>query len=129
MFKFLNFLKKKDFKLLPVVNNEYYVYKGYSLKFEFEVDMPDINESEDIVIYGWVIDQLFVSRSGKESWSNHWNHKIYNSKESAMDALNQCIKVSPSLQSRILPLYKFKNNAWRNYIINKIVKDENNDIY
>ena len=61
----------------------------------------------------------------KDNWFNHWNQWIYNS-ESIIDAVNQFESQSDNHHFRIIPLYNFKNNGFRDYIISKIIQEKNN---
>jgi hypothetical protein len=141
LYKFLKYVKEKlGYKQLPTINNEFYVYKesDHKLEYEFNIKIPDINDSiEDIYIYGWIIENRFymkspIIRNGiKEhytSWNRHWNYKIYINKESAIDAINQIKKLHGDGEFRIIPLYNFRNNGYRTYIINKIIKENKNDL-
>ncbi len=125
MIKFLKYIKKLGFQSLPVYNGGKYVFKEdvYKLDFHFQLDIEkEIDPIDDLYIYGWIIEYKLISNE-KDQWLNHWNHKIYNSKESALDSINQSGGYSLFFY-RIKPMYTFKNNGWRNHIINKIIKED-----
>jgi len=132
LWKHIKSLRTLGYKMLPNLNREYYMYKRaeFQAKHCFSLDIKDEEATiEDIYVYGWVIEMSWKDR--KEEWHNHWNHTLYNSKESAMDAINQMSFVSRSgyngmsYHMRVLPLYNFKNNGFRSYIITKILQEEN----
>ncbi len=121
MIKFLKYIKRLGFQSLPNYNGDRYIFKEdiYRLDFKFQIDIEkEIDPIDDLYIYGWAIEYAL----DKDRWVNHWNHKIYSSKESALDAINQI--EDSSLIYRIKPMYTFKNNGWRNHIINKIIKED-----
>jgi len=123
----MKYLKSIGFKMLPKLNNEYYMYKKSDFKalYSFSLEISDevkIKSMDDLYIYGWAIEVSWKDR--KDNWFNHWNHRIYNSKESAIDAVNQFEKQSDNHHFRIIPLYNFKNNGFRDYIISKIIQEE-----
>ena len=138
MHKFLNYLNTYcNFKPLPIFKKEFYVYRNekFILEKKFEVEISDeVKEIGDLPvdIYGWVVEIRFkkivpssgpVASIGKvyySQWINHWNHKIYNSKEIALDAINQF--KSSDIEYRVIPLYKIKDESFRNYVIDKILK-------
>lgn len=128
---FLKYIKNLGFQSLPVYNCGRYVFKEdvYKLDFQFQLDIEkEIDPIDDLYIYGWVIEfklKMITTniKNDKDHWFNHFNHKIYNSKESALDSINQSGGSSLYFY-RVKPMYAFKNNGWRNYIINKIIKEE-----
>lgn len=128
-YKFFRSIKEKfGFKDLPNLSNNLYVYQeGDPLKMEekFRVDVTEeIQNVDDIYIYGWVIEtSYFDKRSSKwGSWGRHYNNKLYYSKGSAIDAIHQIKEHSIGTDFRAVAMYNFKNNGYRTYIINKILK-------
>jgi hypothetical protein len=127
LYKALELLRKIGYKILPVVNEQNYVYKESELVTpEFEISIEEERQDDGIYIYGWVIQQNYrnIRDDKKDSWSQHWKNKIYLSKSSAIDALNQYRLYSAGLHTddfRIKPLYSFDKNSWRNYMISKII--------
>lgn len=127
MFKFIRLIKGFGFNILPIFNRDYYVYSKspYYLEPTLDFDMVDENKNsiDDIYVYGWVVEVRFKDISNK--WTSHWNHKVYLSKEIAIDSINQSGILpinSKKIDYRIIPIYNFKNNSYRNYIINKIIE-------
>lgn len=141
LIKFTNFLKVLGWQILPPISDQYYAYKDndFKLKHCFSIDIADEETKlEDIYVYGWAVEIKWKRNTshGKENeWYNHWNHRIYSSKDAAVDAINQ-LKMSTTwngggngttlqkdiYEMRVIPLYNFKNNGFRNHIITKILK-------
>ncbi len=125
MFKILKFFKNLGFRELPIINGVQYIYRkdGYRNYPHFQMEIAEIEDKDDdIYVYGWIIQYQYIDKNSTKSlWFNHWNHKLYSSKEIALDAINQFGSVS--WEFRVLPLYNFKNTSYRNYIIDKIIKD------
>jgi heme oxygenase len=130
--KIINFLRSKNFKKLATVNQEEFVYRESDLiTDDYHILVEEKSNDDDLYIYGWIIEENFRTfLDNRNFWSQHWKRKIYTSKDSALDAINQ-FRISCSRKSsltkdefRIKPLYSFKNNGWRNHIINKIILDK-----
>jgi hypothetical protein len=117
LYKFIKYLKSIGYKEIRNFNNDSFVYKT---TYEFDSDIEIERSDDDIYVYGWVIEMKYPN---SETWRLYWNNKIYSSKEIALDAINQSVYRS-SGDMRVKALYGFKNNGWRNYIINKIIKSE-----
>jgi hypothetical protein len=58
------------------------------------------------------------------SWDKHCNYKLYSNRKSAIDAVNQIKKSHKNAEFRIVALYNFRNNGYKTYIINKIIKED-----
>lgn len=128
MHKILEFLKKCGYKILPTTNRSRYVYKETELIIpQFEIPIEEEIQSDDMYVYGWVIQENYrhIRTDKKDHWSQHWKRKIYTSKSSAIEAVNQYRLYSGSADNlRIKPLYSFINNGWRNYLISKIIDEK-----
>ncbi len=49
--------------------------------------------ADDVQIYGWSLEFRYKDSSGEwYSWSTYWNHRIYVSRESALDAATKIPK-------------------------------------
>ena len=68
---------------LNICNNQKFSYKKDD---QLSVQCQSKIETEDIKVYGWIIER-YDKKYGY--WSEHWNHKVYRTRESALDALNQ----------------------------------------
>lgn len=110
--------------------------QNFFLKEEkvISVVVQDLNESYKV--YGWTIESQVIGKDGIPSkWYNHNNHKIYRSREDALDAVNQLVHNYSryfKYNYRILPLYQLERDFYRNYVINKILaekKDEDLNIH
>ncbi len=129
MNKIFEFLKSIGYRLLPIVNKNYYFYKESDLilpQFNINIESESNNE-DDIYIYGWIIEENYknIRRDGEDRWGQHWKNKIYHNKSSAIDAVNQFRLTSSDIPDfRIKPLYSFKNSGWRNYLIGKLINEK-----
>ena len=122
------------FKIMPIMNYDYYVYRDGGLKTEYQYSIDISNEVSlgDAYVYGYIIETRrtnYPSHYPKEyryRWSNHSNHKILKTKESALESINQFKRSSyyDNEEFRILPMYSFKGSAYRTYLINKIIEDK-----
>ena len=124
-YKFLNrLIDKFGFKSIPTHLEQHYVYKmaPWQTKHFFDIDIAEEEKTiEDIYIYGWVVEFRLIDK--KDNWRNYFNYKVYLSKEVALEDINQ-MKMWQHYEYRVKPLYDFKNNGFRTYIINKIIKEE-----
>jgi len=132
MCNFIQLLKEKfGYKKLPIMNGDEYLYKEkentYKLENKFEVDICDAENSiEELYVYGWVIE-FRANHNGKwGSWYIYYNNKIYRTQQDSVDAINQINNhgLWREYEFRVKPLYNFKKNGYRTYIINKIIKEE-----
>jgi len=92
----------------------------YSLDKEFEVLIQD---AQDIEVYGWVIEECRTTSSNL--WERSCNHRLYTSKEVAMEASLQMSNFRNNSklgkwEYRVIPLYAFDTATYRNYLIEKI---------
>lgn len=80
--------------------------------------------SEDVQVYGWTLEVRWKHNGEWCQWMTYWNHRIYQSRQSAMDA---AIKVYPSYNKdyewRISPLYKMNEPQFRDYKIDQLLYD------
>jgi len=105
---------------LTTVNRSTYAYvPEYTLSEQISFD------DSRLKIYGWAIEVL-DKKYNNLSWQNQWNHKIYNTKMQAVEAINQIRLSDPSIADRIeyrvIPMYKADQSFYRNIIINKVLK-------
>ncbi len=95
----------------------------------FSVKLEQSISAEDFEIFGWVIQERRTFKDNtKSSWIDGLNHKVYGSKEIAMDALNQfnksTYKNSNSFEFRIRPVYSLKDAMLRDILITQLLKKE-----
>lgn len=85
-----------------------------------EVSHIEIQESiTEAKIYGWTLE--FKSNNSKnEHWYISWTNRIYNSRQSA---LNAAIQTGIKKEFRISPLYKMEGGILRDYKISQILED------
>lgn len=126
----LEFLKKFGYKKLHTINKTEYVYKKSDfVRPEFNIAIEEEYVTDDIYIYGWIIQQNFknIISDKNDHWIQHWKRRLYITKKDAIDALNQYRLQSVNYKGdeyRIKPLYSFRNSGWRNHIINKIINEK-----
>lgn len=129
--KLINFLKTEkkanaiasgnttDNSTKIVVNNKEYL-------IEKSVTLPIQHTPSDVKIYGWCIECRWRRNNGEwYNWFNYWNHKIYQSRESAIDA---SIKISKSFNDRefeyrVAALYKMEMMQYREYKIDQLLNN------
>lgn len=98
------------------INNSEYTIDGASIKVQ--------STAEDVQVYGWTLEQRYKYNNEWSSWHTHYNHRIYNSKESAIDASIKIGNLNHE-EFRITPLYKMSDPQYREYKIDKILNNSN----
>ena len=120
---------KGGFMRLPNVHGVDYGYNAPK-KYEpqFSMDEQISFEYDDLKIYGWIIETRMPDYG--PTWEHHWNHKIYSSKDQAIDSISQTrlstgnIYINGKMKTkefRVIPLYFVNKNYYRNITINKIL--------
>ena len=97
-------------------NKEYAIADSQLIKIQAVAD--------DVQIYGWSLEVRWKDNKGEfYNWSTYWNHRIYVSRSSALDAAT---KVFPSYNNgyewRIVPLYKMNESQFRDYKIDQLLR-------
>ena len=85
---------------------------------EIELDFLNIQD-DDLNLFGWIVEEKYT-RYPDSNWRQHSNYKVYHSKESAMNAINQS-PYSSNYNHRVSPVYKASKNYFRNIAIKKIL--------
>jgi hypothetical protein len=99
---------------------EKYKIKGNEYLLE-EVSHIEIQDSiTETKIYGWTLEYKSYS-SNVEFWHTSWTNRIYNSKQSA---LNAAIQTGMKEEFRVSPLYKMEGGLLRDYRISQILDDK-----
>ena len=99
---------------------EKYKIKGNEYLLE-EVSHIEIQDSiPETKIYGWTLEYKSYS-SNVEFWHTSWTNRIYNSKQSA---LNAAIQTGLKEEFRISPLYKMEGGVLRDYKISQLLDDK-----
>ena len=101
-------------KTLTVDSKEYIIDESLDLKIQ--------HTSSDLKQYGWAIESRTNYNGSWTEWFNHWNHRIYNSKESAMGAYVKMYK-SQNWEYRIIPLYRLDKEYERQCKIERIFNE------
>jgi len=93
------------------------------------------SSANDVSVYGWSLETRYQT-SGKNgiewtNWYTYFNHRIYNSKESAIDAsIKSGLANRKDLECRVIPLYRMTDPQYRDYKIDKILgKDKKKESY
>ena len=118
---------KKGIWDLPSVSGRNYVYK---LVDPFPITEIVELTDQNIQIYGWAVEYKWGDHPG---WYSHWNHKIYDSKDKALDVVNR-YRMEPEtrtysyklggIESRISPLYRADSGFYRNHVLHNILRDD-----
>ena len=66
--------------IVTVDSKEYIIDDSLDVKIQ--------HTSADIKPYGWAIESRTNYNGNWTEWYNHWNHRIYNSKDSAISAIS-----------------------------------------
>ncbi len=80
------------------------------------------SSSEDVKVYGWTLEVRYKNNDGTSHWYTHWNHRIYQTRESAVDA---ALKIGTiDREYRVNPLYIMTQPQYRDYKIDKILDND-----
>lgn len=120
--------KKKEDKLeqlpTPVVakpitmtidNIDYTINENLNIKVQATAD--------DVSIYGWSLETRYKFNDGRwTTWYTYYNHRIYHSREIAMDAaIKAGLGRDMSHEYRVTALYRMEAPQYREYKIDKIL--------
>jgi hypothetical protein len=128
--KLFNLLKKKKSTPTPVVptknhynsetmnytinNREYAIADSQLIKVQAVAD--------DVHLYGWSLEVRYMSGGEFCSWFTYWNHRVYTSRSSALDAATKVYtSSSPGYEYRIVPIYKMTEPEYRDYKIDLLL--------
>ena len=127
------FKKKKATSVAPVknhFNSEIMTYtinsKEYAIADSQLIKIQAI--ADDVHLYGWSLEVRWKDNKGEwYSWMAYWNHRIYTSRSSALDAAT---KIYPSFHDgyewRIVPIYKMTEPEYRDYKIDQLLSSTPN---
>ena len=106
---------KTDVMTYTINNKEYAIADSQLIKIQAVAD--------DVHLYGWSLEVRWKDNKGEwYSWMTYWNHRIYTSRSSALDAAT---KIYPSYHSgyewRIVPIYKMTEPEYRDYKIDQLL--------
>lgn len=84
--------------------------------------------SDNIQIYGWAVESRYHYNGQWTNWYTHWNHKIYNGKEVAIDA---CAKMGTHMSNeyRVIPLFRMNDSQYRDHKLNRILPNKNSKTF
>jgi hypothetical protein len=106
---------KSDVMTYTINNKEYAIADSQLIKIQAVAD--------DVNLYGWSLEVRWKDNKGEwYSWMTYWNHRIYTSRSSALDAAT---KIYPSYHDgyewRIVPIYKMTEPEYREYKIDQLL--------
>lgn len=102
---------KSDVMTYTINNKEYAIADSQLIKIQAVAD--------DVHLYGWSLEIRYRMSGGEFcSWFTYWNHRVYTSRSSALDAAT---KSSPGYEYRIVPLYKMTEPEYRDYKIDLLL--------
>ena len=103
---------------------EYYDINGKRFAISDSMDIKVQASADDVQVYGWTLEVRWKHNGEWHQWMTYWNHRIYQSRQSALDA---AIKVYPSYHKdyewRITPLYKMNEPQFRDYQIDQLLNN------
>jgi hypothetical protein len=126
--KLFNLFKKKSTIVEPIKNH----FKSDVMTYTINNKVYAIADSQlikiqavadDVHLYGWSLEVRWKDSKGEfYSWTTYWNHRIYTSRSSALDAAT---KIYPSFHDgyewRIVPIYKMTEPEYRDYKIDQLL--------
>jgi hypothetical protein len=122
------FKKKKATPVAPVknhFNSETMTYtinnKEYAIADSQLIKIQAV--ADDVHLYGWSLEVRWKDSKGEwYSWVTYWNHRVYTSRSSALDAATKVYpRSSPGYEWRIVPLYKMTEPEYREYKIDQLL--------
>ena len=86
------------------------------------------SEADDVQIYGWTLETRYKHNGDWTDWFTYWNHRIYTSRHSALDAATKVfISSREGYEWRICPLYKMTQPQYREWKIDQLISDKNSE--
>jgi hypothetical protein len=106
---------KTDVMTYTINNKEYAIADSQLIKIQSVAD--------DVHLYGWSLEVRYKMSDGEFcSWFTYWNHRVYTSRSSALDAATKVYtSSSPGYEYRIVPLYKMTEPEYREYKIDQLL--------
>ena len=106
---------KSDVMTYTINNKEYAIADSQLIKIQAVAD--------DVHLYGWSLEVRYKMSDGEFcSWFTYWNHRVYTSRSSALDAATKVYtSSSPGYEYRIVPLYKMTEPEYREYKIDQLL--------
>jgi len=106
---------KSDVMTYTINNKEYAIADSQLIKIQAV--------AEDVHLYGWSLEVRYKMSDGEFcSWFTYWNHRVYTSRSSALDASTKVYtSSSPGYEYRIVPLYKMTEPEYRDYKIDLLL--------
>ena len=113
---------KKAIYDLPNMSSKSY---AFTLDPVLNIQEQITSSDEGLQIYGWIVEYKWPGTENR--WYQHYNHKIYDKKELAIDVINQ-LRLNRSwrlpdrtVEYRIRPIYIADQSHYRNIVINRLL--------
>jgi hypothetical protein len=131
--KMFNIFKKKPQPVKEKVKNNYnYDLMTYTINGkEYAICDSQLIKiqavADDVYLYGWSLEVRYKMSGGEFcNWFTYWNHHIYVSRSSALDAATKvCKGYNSEWEWRIIPLYKMTEPEYRDYKIDQLLTQSN----
>lgn len=126
--RLFNLFKKKSTSVKPDKNHyntDVMTYtinnKEYAIADSQIVQIQSV--ANDIQIYGWSLEVRWKDTKGDwYNWMTYWNHRIYVSRSSALDAATKIYPIyNNGYEWRIVPIYKMTEPQFRDYKIDLLI--------
>lgn len=107
--------KKENPMTIRINNKDHVIEDTLFIKIQASAD--------DVKVYGWSLEMRSKYNESWSTWHSYYNNRIYQSKETAMDAYIKVCPVSPHPhhEYRVTPLYIMTNPQYRDYKIEKLL--------
>lgn len=104
---------------MTINNSEYVINDNLNIKVQ--------SAAEDVNIYGWSLETRYKFSDDKwSSWYTYYNHRIYHSRETAIDAaIKAGLGRDDKHEYRVTALYRMDAPQYREYKIDKILGNKN----
>ena len=111
-----------------VIPNHYYTINRKDYAIEKSIIFQSQSSAEDIRPYGYTLEVRWRDNKNDDwyGWLTYWNYKIYSSIHVANESAHKCY-LSSSKQEfewRVRPLYVMDQMEYRNFKIDKLLKEE-----
>lgn len=93
------------------------------------MDIEVQSHAGDVYVYGWTLEVRWKHGDDWHPWMTYWNHRIYQSQKSAIDATTKIYLnyKGEDYQWRIAPLYKMNVPEYRQYKIDQLLSNKSSE--
>jgi hypothetical protein len=124
MINLLNLFKKKSEPTKSDLRkpSDYYDINGKRWVIAESMNIKVQASAEDVQIYGWTLEIRWKKNNDEwYQWMTYWNNRIYQTRQSALDAAIKVKSNNNEYECRVAPLYKMNDPEWRDYQIDKLL--------